>query len=420
MNVSCLFIMLLCMLDIVAHATGPYRTEIMNKEIKTLQVGVANKKNVGPVIGLNSTDVIEINFDALHHASGWFAYKITHCNADWTPSSLSAAEYMKGFQNPSIDDFANSLNTNVSYTNYRLFLPNEDVQFKVSGNYVVSVYNENTPGKIAFTACFSVVDSKVKIIGLVNNNTRSNFNDTCQQLSFVVKHPEYDIKSPKTDLKAFVYQNGHRSITSDSIVPHSVRQGEIVFQNNPGLTFKAGNEYRKMEFLDNQGNGIHIKRTQYKRPYYYIELMTDYIRRNSPYIYDQDRNGRFVIRSSEVEDADTEACYSYVHFCLKSDSIEGGKVYLDGQLFNNTLNSQNEMIYNPENNTYEKTVLLKQGTYNYQYLIVNDENTDNAQTIEGNFAETENEYLIMIYHRPAEIQYDKLIGVKTISSAKKE
>lgn len=418
MNVLRLFMMLLCMLDAVVCATVPYRTEIISKGIRTLQVGVANKKNVSPVIELNSTDVIEINFDALHHASGWFAYKIMHCNADWTPSVLSSAQYMKGFQNPTIDDFANSLNTNVAYTNYRLFLPNEDVQFKVSGNYVVSVYNENTPNTIAFTACFSVVDSKVKIVGQVNNNRGSNIGDSCQQISFAVKHAGYDIKLPKTELKAFIYQNGRRNITTDSIVPYSIKQDEVVFQNSPRLTFKAGNEYRKMEFLDNQGGGIHIKSTQYKRPYYYIELMTDYLRRNSPYIYDQDLNGRFIVRSSDVEDVDTEASYSYVRFCLKSDSIKEGKIYLDGQLFNNVLNNQNEMSYNSENKTYEKTVLLKQGTYNYQYLIINNDSTSYTQTLEGNFYETENEYLIMIYHRPAETQYDKLVGVKTVSSAK--
>lgn len=73
---------------------------------------------------------------------------MVHCNADWTQSQLSPIEYMNGFQGTTIDDFANSIGTTTQYSNYRLLLPNDDVQFKVSGNYAIQVYNEDTPDQI--------------------------------------------------------------------------------------------------------------------------------------------------------------------------------------------------------------------------------------------------------------------------------
>ncbi|MDD3357580.1 MAG: DUF5103 domain-containing protein, partial [Parabacteroides sp.] len=151
-----LFVLAFVFLFVSVNAQESFCTEIKHKQIKTLQVKVQGEMFSAPIIDLNGRKVIEINFDALSHGFGRYAYTITHCNADWTPSSLSALEFMRGFQNLSIDDFANSLNTTTFYTNYRLLLPNNDIRFKVSGNYVVKVYNEDNPKEIVFTACFSV------------------------------------------------------------------------------------------------------------------------------------------------------------------------------------------------------------------------------------------------------------------------
>ena len=58
---------------------------------------------------------------------------------------------------------------------------------------------------------------------------------------------------------------------------------------------------------------------------------------------------------------------------------------------------------------------MKFGVYNYQYIWLPDDDT-HAQTepVEGNFYQTENEYLILVYHRTFGDRYEKLIGVKQI------
>ena len=87
------------------------------------------------------------------------------------------------------------------------------------------------------------------------------------------------------------------------------------------------------------------------------------------------------------------------------DLIPDGNVYLNGELYNNVLDEKSKMGYNPETHQYEKSVLLKQGSYNYQYLFV---------PIEGNFFQTENEYSIYVYYCPMGARYDRLIGVTSI------
>ena len=73
------------------------------------------------------------------------------------------------------------------------------------------------------------------------------------------------------------------------------------------------------------------------------------------------------------------------------------------------------MKYNPETHAYEGSQLLKQGAYNYQYLYVAPGSTAGSTAqAEGNYYETENEYLILIYNRAFGERYDKLIGMQLV------
>ena len=65
---------------------------------------------------------------------------------------------------------------------------------------------------------------------------------------------------------------------------------------------------------------------------------------------------------------------------------------------------------------YKKGYILKQGYYNYNYLFVPDGDTQgNSGRTDGNFYETENEYIILVYHRPNGGRYDKLVGYRRMN-----
>ena len=60
--------------------------------------------------------------------------------------------------------------------------------------------------------------------------------------------------------------------------------------------------------------------------------------------------------------------------------------------------------------------MMKQGAYNDQYLDGTPGRTGGGPAQEeGNFYETENEYLILVYHRPFGERYDRLIGMQQVS-----
>lgn len=421
MNVLRLLIVLLYLTEMPLRAIEPYRTEVSDKHVRSLRVRVAGKHHSAPIIELDGKDRIEINFDLLHENTGWIAYSITHCNADWTPSGIPFSGALTGFRDLEIDDFAHSLNTKTEYTNYRLFLPNGDVRFKIAGNYVIKIYEEENPEHVYLTACCSVIDPQVRISGYVSNiqdNSKQDntFDKEYQQVNFVADYSGHVLDNPLTRVKACVYQNRRQDNAAYNVSPVRVTREQIIYDHSKELIFEAGNEYRRMEFLNFKEKGMHVEEIGFRYPFPQIKLMKDFPR-NAFYFPDADQNGAFSLRSTTARDLETEGDYAVVHFSLVTDSIPEGDVYLTGELFQNGLNDLNRMKYNAGKQQYEKNVFLKEGSYNYQYLVVPPgEKKGHVRHIEGNFSETENEYLILIYQQNADPAYDKLIGMQKVLS----
>jgi len=401
---------------VFSAAQQVYRTEVLRDDVKSLNIKVADELIATPYIELNSDRKIEISFDALFRTGRRFAYSVIHCDADWRQSVLLPIEYLKGFNNISIEDFANSFNTTTNYTNYILTFPNEDTQLITSGNYAVRIYEEDNPDITVLTACFSLTEPLVEINASVTGNTDIDFNSEHQQVDFMIDIKDVGISFPQSDLKIYVWQNNNRQDMRTNLQASIIRDKQLIFSHNRNLIFNAGNEYRRIEFLTHLYNGMGVESTKFFSPFYNVTLFQDKKRNRKSYLYDQDQNGRFFIRCSKCEDPYTEADYYIVHFSLLSEQINDGDVYLYGDFFNNILNEKSRMEYNAETSAYEKSVVLKQGLYNYQYIFADTPESMTFEKTEGNYYETENEYTVAVYYRPAGARYDRLVGIHTFSS----
>lgn len=415
-RVLSLLISVFC-LAIPLHSQEVFQTKVNNKLVKSLQVKVAGEVISDPFIFMDGEEQIEINFDLLEAGYQRYAYSLVHCDADWKQSTLIPMEYTDGFQGLTLDDYASGRGTTVAYTNYRMLFPNENMNLKVSGNYVVRIYREEDPNQTILTACFSVVEPVVNVSSTVSSNTLIDTNNSHQQVSFTINTSRFPIPYPQNDLKIWVYQNNRRDNAVTGIQPMGAFANQIEYSNIRELIFEAGNEYRRFEFLSPRYNGMHVEDIAVHHPYYHVTLMKDIPRSRRSYLYDQDQNGRFFIRCSNCSDPDTDSDYFFVHFALESDLLMDGTVYLSGELFNNVLDENSKMGYNRETGMYEKSVLLKQGNYNYQYLFVpNGKKQATTSVLEGNYFQTENEYTIYVYYRPIGERYDRLIGVSQVDS----
>ena len=399
---------------LVAALTGlsaarPYRTEVFNPSVHTLQVRLSGDRLAPPVALLGSDNGVVVSFDMLEDNPQYLYYRVVHCNADWTPSLLSEVEYLDGFNGLPVDDYALSFNTYCNYVHYRIALPNDDLRFRVSGNYALLVYPEGNPDSLLLTACFSLTENLVAIACEITTRTDVDYNKAHQQLSFKVMYPQYEIRNPREEVKAYVTAN----VDEPGVLlpqPLYVRNQEIEYAHVPALIFPAGNEYRRFETVSRHYNTIGVESMRYFDPYYHALLRPDEPRAGGMYAYDETQNGRFFIRTDESEEADTEADYFVVHFTLATGAPVDGEIYIDGEFTRGRRDETTRMTYNAETRAYEKVMLLKQGAYNYRYLLQRPGTKADAAPIEGNFYETRNEYQLRVYHRPQGARYDRLVG----------
>ena len=68
------------------------------------------------------------------------------------------------------------------------------------------------------------------------------------------------------------------------------------------------------------------------------------------------------------------------------------------------------MQFNENKNQFEAVLKLKQGFYNYKYLIDNEIYKNDNKSVGGNFDETENVYSVLVYYRDYGERYDRIVG----------
>ena len=116
-----------------------YIDKIFKKNIKTVLCFQKNQNLSIPIINLKSDEKISLIFDDHNDNMSNYFYKIIHCNANWLKSDLMESDYIDGFFKNEIYDYELSFNTIKKYINYNLELPNENVDFLKSGNYIIAV-----------------------------------------------------------------------------------------------------------------------------------------------------------------------------------------------------------------------------------------------------------------------------------------
>jgi len=373
-----------------------------------------------PVVKLNGNDKIHVSFDRISENSfNRLRYRIIHCDAYWKKStSISEIDYLDGFNDNLIDEYNPSINTTVEYTHFSLEISNRDVRIKLSGNYVVEVYDEDEPDTALLTACFSVYDPQLSVAATASSSTDIDTNRNHQQLSFTLHHQGMNIRDPFTELIVFAQQNNRLDNERVKIKPTYVNPGKLIYEHNKELIFEAGNEYRRFETASYRYNGMNVEHIEYTRPGYTMSIVTDKVRADRGYSYDQDQNGRYIIRTSESENSDTEADYFTTNFTLEMERPLNDDIFINGNFTDNSFSDKYKMQYDFENKVYRLSLLLKQGMYNYQYLTKTQDRYLTAK-IEGNYYETENEYAVYVYYRPTGQRYDSLIGVQNILSREK-
>ena len=390
-------------------------TGIFDRRFRTLKTEVEDNFMSPPVIRLGTNDRILVKFDEIGEDNSYLEYRLIHCDADWQPSRLIESEYLEGFNSVRIEDYAYSTATFVHYVNYLIAFPNEDLQIKHSGNYLLQVYDPERPEETLLQTRFQVTENRARIEGNVTSRTDMGHNTYWQQLAFEIDCQGIGEFNPYQDIIVYVTQNNREATKRRIMTPLRVSGDKIIYEHLNDLVFGASNEYRRFESVSNSFPGMRVDSLRYMGSNYHVWLKVDEPRLSASYSYDQTQHGRFLVREYNSTDSDIGADYITVHFLLECPELPSYDIYLDGEFTHDRMDKENQLTYDHRVGGYVAEVPLKQGAYNYQYVTRSRQTGEiSTSTIEGDKYETLNEYGIAVYFRPPGARAERLISYRIL------
>lgn len=392
-----------------------YENQIFDTRVKTVVLTKAGTDDRYPIIALNSNDQLELSFDILGNKNDYFQYTLIHCDANWNPTSLGQNEYLRGLTFDNITDFKYSTNTYVKYVHYNLLLPNENMKPIFAGNYLIKVYRNFDEEELVLTRRMMILNPAVSIDGVAKPATLAQHRFTKQEVGFSVNYRGFNIPDPYKDVNVVLMQNGQWDNTITGLKPLFIRDNTLDYNYYDQTLFSGGNEFRFFDIRSLRQFSQNV-RAKTLDSVYHCFLNYEESRGSKQYFNYLDFNGKRVIANRDGQNAGIDGDYAFITFYLLSLTPLNEDVYVYGEFTDWRLLPEYKMYYNKSRLRYELEVQLKQGRYEYKYATQTADGKIDDTTIEGSHAQTENEYMVLIYHKNIQYKYDELVGSRVIKT----
>jgi hypothetical protein len=425
---------------LLGNALAAQETEIKNydyvysEHIRSVRLHVNGLVLSNPIVNLDAGAQLRLSFDDLDADVKDYFYSIVHCDRNWNPSNLQEMEYLDGFNEERIQNYEFSFKTLWPYTHYTLNLPNRDMRWRLSGNYLLLVYDESNDRKLVITRRFVVVEQLVGISPrFVRANNVSKLR-THQEIDFTVSHKKLNIQNPQQEITATIMQNSRWQGAITGLEPKFIRPDLMIYDYQDEVVFPGGKEFRFADLRSFRRVSFNVASVRQEEDSYLVEMKVDNPRDKLAYTTFEDLNGKFIIETTDQnrggnrqEDLELDklyAEYADVSFALNTEKLPGYDVYLVGGFTDWTIKDRYKLSYDPNLQAYSTWLILKQGYYDYLYAAVPKPNNNRKKQdremdfslMEGNSNETVNEYTIIIYYRPFGSRFDRAVGSVTFTS----
>jgi Domain of unknown function (DUF5103) len=410
-------ILIVLVLSVSLKAQEPdkvYATNLYN-----IKLNYSGNQLAYPIIKLNSSDRLDLNFDDLDGGVRNYSYTWQLCNADWSRAILSEFDYIRGFTQNRITTYRNSSIALVKYTHYTVTLPESSCVPSRSGNYLLKIFADGDTSRVAFTRRVLVLEEKCSVGAQIQQPYNGQIFKTHQKLIFTISLGNVNLFSALQQVKVCILQNNRWDNAFTDIKPTFIRQNSLEY-NSDDIVFPGGREWRWLDLRSFRLQSDRVGTAKYNKNSTDIYVKPDVSRISQRLVFYKDDNGMFYNDISESVDYQFQSDFAVTHFTFIPDgnqSIADKDVYLFGELTNYGMNDKAKMIFNANKGVYETDLLLKNGHYDYDYVTVDKQGGPASFDItEGNLWDTENSYTILVYYRGINGRVDELIGVAHVNS----
>ncbi|MGA7304462.1 MAG: type IX secretion system plug protein domain-containing protein, partial [Rhodothermales bacterium] len=116
-----------------------------------------------PIIAAGTDQVLSLEFDLLDGESKPLSIEFKHFNRRWEEDYLHSTEYMVGQFQDQILNYRRSIASRSRYVHYSYEFPNASIQFRRSGNYVLTVSDPSSNGDVLVELPFLISEEGADI-----------------------------------------------------------------------------------------------------------------------------------------------------------------------------------------------------------------------------------------------------------------
>ena len=413
------YLLLLCLA--IQSVQAQWQERIIAPKVNTTRLFPVGNPLGFPIVRLGLSDQLELHFDDLDDRIKNYAYTFQLCNADWTTSMLSQFDFIKGYSQIRITNYRVSSEAFTRYIHYQASVPDRSCMPFRSGNYILKVFQDGDTSKLVFTKRFLIVNEQASISAQILQPFSGATFRTHQKIQLKVGLSEQlQVVNPAQQFKVVILQNRRWDGSSREIKPSFYSRNQFEFNAENDCIFPAGKEWRWLDLRSFRLQSDRVDGVSYQSRPVEVFVKPDMARAPQRYAFYRDMNGLYNIETIESINPVWQGDYAKVHFTFVP---QDNKMFPDKEvkiigLLNPLRDKANAMIFDPVKGVYESTLMLKQGFYNYAY-VVSDKNKPELISFdqtEGNYWETENDYQILVYFRGLSGRADELVGFLQLNS----
>jgi len=353
--------------DYGSYSAWEYPIDI-HPSVKTVQVFSGDELSL-PFINMRERDQVHLEFDLMSDNVRSLQIEFRHMNRFWEEDTLLPIEYMVRFETDYITQYDQSYGTELTYTHFSYSFPNESIQFKIGGNYLMRVYDPDRPDVTLITHPFLVNEGQGSSELYLESVFLSGTIDRGVQ-PFYIYEPQDKSSFDAFDYKACFIRNSEFTGSRCAEKPSLISLPSLRFFLEPEDAFARSSGYRLMD-LTTFSAGVDVISTDFETSPYEVTVDVDH---------------------------------------APNEEEMAGPVYLTGSFNRWTVDDALKMEWVPEEKMYMREVILKQGLYEYKYL------PDFTSTGLRRLSNTENRYTGLIYLNDPVLNSDRLVAISSLGS----
>ena len=372
------------------------------QSIKSLQLYRKGSRSNPPIIELGSNEKLVLEFDELTSVSGQYRISFTHHNKNWQETNLPELWVYEGVNELFLRGGSDNQQFKPDYFHYKFEFPNRDLSFKVSGHFLLHVFDYQS-GTELFSLPFFVSEAEgdlsVSIETLYNQGVDGSAKD---QLFGKYTYPEF-VEFPRFDLSYGFVQNRFWKQFKNAGQISFAEDGFTEFHLSRENSFPANFDFSFLDLTELSLQNEQIYNFEPARIPPKVTLKDDFLNfLAEPKLSSSSESG--------LPNNDLDARYADVSFRLNTGDrlSQSTPVYLIGDFNQWSISERNQLRYKSDLGVYETTALIKEGAYFYKYVTL-ENGRINELGLSDSLTKRNQEYVGFVYYRDPQYQYDRIL-----------